>query len=189
MAGLAHPLRLILLAVLLAATGRAQAAAPVAPAIAGAPVSPKLARLFGGNPPKFNPPKAPDPATVPVNPDDPPRNDIVRLPLFMVRDSRPPTEYDVLTEAGRATALARRYLGPQSTLDRNLNAVNLVSLWKSIPLLGRIPFVPFGSLSYTDRAVLIYDEVEKRRRFGELMDIELLARKAEKAPPAPKPSK
>ena len=186
MAGPVHPLRLIVLAALLAATGRAQPAAPVAPANASAPVSPKLARLFGGNPPKFNPPQAPDPATVTV---DPPRNDIVRLPLFMVRDSRPPTEYDVLTEAGRETALARRYLGPQSTLDRNLNAVNLVSLWKSIPLLGRIPFVPFGSLSYTDRAVLIYDEVEKRRRFGELMDIELLARKAEKAPPAPKPSK
>jgi hypothetical protein len=188
-AGLARSFRLTLLAFLLGGAARAQTAAPVAPAAAEPVVSPRLVRLFRGAPPKYHPPTASDTATAPAGLEDQPRNDIVRLPLFLVRETRPLAEEDLLTESGREAAMARRYLGPQGDLDRYLNTVTLDGLWKSIPILGRIPFIAFGSLTYNQRAVLFYDDVERKRRLGELMDIELLARKAGNAKSAAKPSK
>ncbi len=103
------------------------------------------------------------------------------LPIFIVRAGRPPGEEELLTETGREAAMAPRYAGPQSRLDRTLNAVTLDDLWRSIPLLGRIPFVAFGSLTYNQRAVAEYAQVEQRRRFGELLEIERFAQQAEKA--------
>lgn len=183
MAGLAPMLRLSLQAVFLS-TAAAQTAPPAAPAVASAPVSAKLNKLFAGAPPKYNPPKPGISTSAPITSGDLPRNNIVHLPMFIVRAGHLPSEEQLLTEKGRDAAMARRYAGPQTSLDRNLNAVNLTNLWQSIPLLGRIPFVPFNSLSYNQRAAAMYDRVEKKRRFGELLEIEESARAAEKPKPA-----
>ena len=151
MAGPAHPLRLVLLAALLTPAARAQTAATApAPIATEPPASPKLTKLFGGTPPKYEPPKTGTVVPAPISPTpDQPRNGIVRLPTYVVRGAaRPPDEYEILTPTGRDAAMAQRYLGPQSGLDRALNGVTLTGLWKSIPLLGRIPFVPFNSLTY-----------------------------------------
>ena len=190
MAGSAHPLRLVLLAALFTPAARAQTAAPATPAVAPqAIVSPKLTKLFAGQPPKFDPPKpeTPAPAALPSSPTDQPRNGIVRLPTFLVRgDQQVPDEIQILTPKGREAAMAQRYMGPQSDLDSALNSFTLTGVWKSIPLLGKIPFVPFGSMTYNERAAFIYERPELKRRFDELMNIDEAAREFEKAAPAKK---
>jgi hypothetical protein len=180
MAGTAPTLCFILLAVFFSATAEAQ----TAPAF-----SPKLSRLFAGAPPKFDPPKPDAPPSAPIATGDQPRNGIIHLPSYIVRGQRLEDEYLFLTEQGREAALARRYAGPQTRLDRTLNAVTLDDLWRSIPLLGRIPFISFGSLTYNQRATMEYEQVEQKRRFGELLEIEQFAQKAEKAKPAAPPAK
>jgi hypothetical protein len=174
MARPALTLRLVLLAALLGSAARAQTAAPAptAPATAGPPAFPKLVKLFAGAPPKYDPPRPDALASAPDTAGDQPRNAIIRLPTYVVRGTaRPPDEYEILTPKGRDAAMAQRYLGPQSGLDRALNGVTLTGLWKSIPLLGRIPFVPFSSMTYDQRAALIYEQPEKKRRLEELLSI------------------
>jgi hypothetical protein len=163
-------------------------AAPAAISVAEPFVSPQLAKLFAGNPPKFSPPKPDSAASAPAGPGaEQPRNGIVHLPTYIVRgNTRLPDEYQLLTPQGRDAAMAQRYMGPQNTLDHVLNAVTLADLWKSIPLLGKIPFVPFDSKSYNERAASIYERPELKRRFDELMNIELTARKLESSAPAEK---
>lgn len=193
MAGPAHPLRLALLVALLIPAAKAQTAAAPAPTPIASepPASPKLTKLFGGMPPKYEPPKTESGAPASFSPSpDRPRNGIVRLPAFVVRGSaRPPDEYEILTPKGRDAAMARRYLGPQSGLDRALNGVTLAGLWKSIPILGRVPFVPFASMTYDERAAFIYEKPELKRRFDELMSIEQAGRETKKDQPAEKPAK
>jgi len=189
MAGTAPTLLCILLAVFFSAPSVAQTAPADVPATAEPPVSPKLIRLFAGDPPKFDPPKPDAPPPAPITAGDLPRNGIVHLPTYIVRDQRLEDEYLFLTEQGREAALARRYAGPQTRLDRTLNAVTLDDLWRSIPLLGRIPYISFGSLTYNQRAALEYEPVEQKRRLGELLAIEQFARKAEKTKPAAPPAK
>jgi len=191
MAGLPLTLSLMVIAVLAASSVQAE------PATGGPAVSPKRERIVSSRLasaildtlPKYDSVKAAAPPPAPEISEDPSRNAIVRLPSYIVRESRPPSAEDILTEKGREAAMARRYLGPQTNLDRSLNSVTLTDLWKSIPILGRIPFVPFASLTYDQRAALIYEETEKRRRFGELLNIEQLARAAEPPAAATKPIK
>jgi hypothetical protein len=185
MAGPAHPLSLLLLAALLGPASRAQTASPPIPAVAEPAASAKLAKLFAGTPPKFDPPK-PATATPASVTTDQPRNGIVRLPTYLVRgDTRVPDEYQILTPKGRDAAMAQRYLGPQNRLDAALNGVTLTGLWKSIPLLGKVPFVPFASMTYNERAAFLYERPELKRRVTELMSIEQAARELEKPKPAP----
>ncbi|MEO6875029.1 MAG: hypothetical protein ABI222_09420 [Opitutaceae bacterium] len=123
---------------------------------------------------------------------DRPRNIIVRLPTYIVREQRPIRDEDVITEKGREHAMALRYMGPQNNLDRTLNAFTLADAWKSIPLLGKLPFVPFDSKSYDERAAAIYERIEKKRRFGDLLDIEMVGKEidaAEASKSAAKPPK
>jgi hypothetical protein len=161
-------------------------AAPSAPTSATEPnASPKLAKLFAGAPPKFDPPKSDSAASVretaPIATETP-RNGIVRLPTYIVRgDTRLPDEYQILTPKGRDAAMALRYMGPQNQLDHALNAFTLADLWKSIPVLGKVPFVPFDSKTYNERAALIYERPELKRRINELMNVEHTAQELEKS--------
>jgi len=189
MAGPVSTFRLLLLALFLRSAAPAQTAPLAATATTETPVSPKLIRLFAGAPPKYDPPKTDAPLSAPIATGDQPRNGIVHLPTYLVRGQRLEDEYQFLTEKGREAAMARRYAGPQTSLDRTLNAVTLDDLWRSIPLLGRIPFISFGSLTYNQRAAVEYEPVEQKRRFGELLEIEQFARAAEKPKPATPPAK
>jgi len=200
MAGSVHPFRLLLLAALLTPVARAQATTPpaptptpVSPVASDPPASPKLTKLFAGTPPKFDPPKPATSAAVSTTVSlttDKPRNGIIRLPTYLVRgDTRLPDEYQILTPKGRDAAIAQRYMGPQNQLDRALNAVTFTDLWKSIPLLGKVPFVPFDSMSYNERAAAIYERTELKRRYNELMSVEQTALELEKPKAADKAGK
>lgn len=189
MAGSAHLHRHLLLLVALSPAAWAETPVPATPVPAEPAVSPKLTKLFGDTPPKFDPPKSTTAATT-TGPA--PRNGIIRLPTYIVRETRPISDDDVITPAGREHAMAQRWLGPQSGLDSALNTVTLAGLWHSIPILGKIPFVPFDSMSYDQRAAKIYEKPEKKRRFGELLDIERVGQEidqAEKSKPVAPPSK
>ena len=187
MAGFVYPLRVVLLAIAASSAVRAQTATPPAPTSTEASPSAKLTRLFSGAPPKYDPPKPQSAPTPPAIAGDQPRNRIIRLPTYIVRDKIPvPDEYEILTQKGRNAAMAQRYLGPKTDAERVLNSLSLTRLWKSIPVLGQIPFVPFGSMTYEERAALIYERLEQKRRFDELMSIEQFAQEADKSQAADK---
>jgi len=121
-------------------------------------------------------------------PEDRPKNNIVRLPDYIVREPRLPDDAEVLADQGRGIIAMRQYLGDSDGLFRGyLNAFTLGELWQKIPALGRIPFVPFGSVANQELALEVYDRVERKRRLQELMGLEALARQAEN-PAAPAPS-
>ena len=195
MAGFPHSLRLAVFVPLLAASLPAEPAAsgpPAPPAKKDRALSPHLASVLAETLPKFDAAKL---ATVSAETHllpapDHSQNSIVRLPDFIVRDKRPPGQEDMLTAKGWEADAAKRYLTPKGSLDRTLNAVTLTELWQSIPLIGRIPFVPFHSLNDGQRAQEIYERVEAKRRWSEILDVEETAQKLEKeqapATPAPK---
>lgn len=189
MVGYAHPLRLILLVAIFGPAAIAQNPPPAVPTATEPVASPKLTRLFAGALPKYAPPKPESAAPATVSAGDRPRNGIIRLPTYLVREARPISDEDVLTQQGRESAMARRYLGPQAGLDRTLNAVTLAGLWKSIPVVGRVPFIPFESMTYEERAALIYERPERKRRYDELLSIEQFARDADKTKAPDKTSK
>lgn len=194
MSALPHALRLALCAPLLAVLVHAESAAPAdsaPPARRERALSPRLASVLAATLPKYEAP-TPGGATAGANRatrTDQPQNDIIRLPDYIVREHRLPTPEDLLTAKGWEADASRRYLGPKGNLDRTLNAVTLAELWQSIPVLGRIPFVPFNSLNDGQRAQLIDGRVEAKRRWAELLDVEGTAQKLEKekVPPAPPP--
>ncbi len=181
MAGSPRTLSLILLAALAGTAVRAQTADPVS--VSGpkreSALSPGLASTILATLPKYHPPKPAPAAAAPSGPADQPRNGIIRLPDFIVRDRRLPDPEDLLTEKGRNAAAAARYFGPETTLDRVLNHVTLNDLWKSIPVLGKIPFVPFQSMDRGERAMYLYGRVEEQRRTKELLEFDAAARKLE----------
>lgn len=171
----------LLLAALVAGTGRAETPPPPAAAPA---LSPHLSAVIADSLPKYQSPGTGQPTSAPAS--DQPRNTIVRLPDYVVRDARPPDSYDLITRKGHAQIAMNRYLGPSNGFDRAfLNAVTLVDLWQSIPVLGKVPFVPFGSQSNADRALEIYDPIERKRRMQELLGREAMPRDA--TPPADTP--
>ncbi len=181
MAGPSRNLHFVLFAALAATVARAQTAdsAPAASPKHEHATSPKLTSTILATLPKYDPPKASTGASTRVGPEDKPRNGIIRLPDFVVRDRRPPDPEDLLTEKGRNAAAATRYLGPETTLDRVLNHTTLSDLWKKIPLLGDLPFVPFQSMDRGERAMYLYGRIEEERRIKELMDLDATARKLE----------
>ena len=149
------------------------------PAVTEPTVSPKLTKLFAGAPPKFEPPKPETvaPATTPVaSVTDQPRNTIVRLPTFVVRDSyRLPDDYHMLTPRARKDAVVKRYVGEPTGLDVLLNKYTINTLWKKIPVLGSISDwgSPNGdpSLSYSDRIALDYSKIEAKRLYIEALGV------------------
>lgn len=191
MAGTAYFVRLGLMAALLSSIARGQGApatpavpTPPAAAVAEPPASPKLTKLFAGTPPIFDPPKpetaAPAPSPV-AGTADSPRNTIVRLPTFIVRDHyRLPDDYHMLTPQGRRDAIVKRYVGEPTGLDVLLNKYTINTLWKKIPLLGSISV--FDSMDYRDRIALDYSRIEAKRLY-----IEALGVSADVPPSKPKP--
>ena len=187
MAGPAHSLRLLLLAACLSPVAPAQTAVPPAPTptVTEPPASPKLAKLFAGAPPKFDPPKPETSARDGVaSPTDQPRNGIVRLPTYIVRDNiRLPDDYHMLTPQARQDAVVKRYVGEPGGLDVLLNKYTINNaLWKKIPLLGRIS--DFGtasgpSMTPGDRIALDYSKIEAKRLYIEALGV------SADIPPAP----
>lgn len=190
MSGTPLPIRLALLSAACVTIAAAQPAE--APAPRERVLSPRLSAALAEKLPKFTAPAAGAARQAAPGrlPDDPaPRNSILRLPDYIVREPRVPDEEAVLTEKGRSAVAMNRYLGPSDGFDRGfLNAFTLGDLWRKIPLLGRIPVIPFASIPNEQRAMEIYEHVEQRRQWEELLRIEAIAREAA-APKTPAPTK
>lgn len=140
--------------------------APAVPAPAEQASSPKLDKLFAGNPPKFDPAKA---AAAPT-PLPKPQNGIIRLPTYLVREPRPIRSEDVMTNQARAEALVKRYDREPTGLDLMLNKYTLGDLWNKIPVLGKIS--TFGtSMSYNDRIATEYARYEAKRKWLEALGV------------------
>jgi hypothetical protein len=171
-----RPLRfaLLLVGALPAATwadGPAPAVAP-APAPKSAPMAPSdrpvsqdIAAALAATIPKFQPAPPLPAADAPVD------ADVVRMPAYLVREPKLPKPSDVLTQKGVAGIAMDRYLGPADGFDRNiLNHFTLSHLWQQIPVLGQVPFVPFGSISNEARAMELYNQDKRLSEKAELLD-------------------
>jgi hypothetical protein len=132
-------------------------------------ISSEAAAALAAAAPKYTPPPPqPPPKPVEEQPDlreiDKPRNEIVRLPDFVVREKKPTvfSERTISTDKGLRDIAMRRYI---SDVDR---ALNLVSL----------PF--FGALA-EERALAMYIEDERLRNMSELRDAAENASKVDSA--------
>jgi hypothetical protein len=121
-------------------------------------VSPGVAAALAAASPKYTPPPPkPEPKPEEELPDmreiDKPKNTIVRLPEYLVREPKPPvfTERSIHTEKGLTDIAMRRYI---SDVDRALNRFTL-------PLFGT---------SKEARALAMYAEEERLRNMAELND-------------------
>lgn len=128
-------------------------------------ISPGVAAALAASMPKYTPPP-PKPAPVPEEelPDlrdtDKPKNTIVRLPKFVVREAKPPVfrERDLNTKQGLANIAMRRYL---TETDRALNRY-------TIPLFHPISLL--GGTSNEDRAMAMYAEDERLKNMSDVAD-------------------
>ena len=184
-----HPLRLVLglplaavagLALDPAATAENPGPARVAQERA---VSSHVAELLAAATPKFSVAKPRDQAPHSDGQAEAgaekPANGIVRLPQYVVREPRLPTRQEIMTRAELERHAMNRYLGPEDGFDRGvLNVVTLAGLWKKIPLIGLIPFVPFGSVTNEERAMAMYEEEERKRKMAELMGLAAFTKKS-----------
>ena len=152
-------------------------------------LSKRLSSELAATLPKYDPAVANRSAEPGRLPRDQPRNGILRLPDYIVREPKVPDEKQVLTEKGKDIAAMNTYLGPSDGFDRGfLNSFTLVGVWQKIPLLNRLPIVPFGSITNEERAREVYDRVERRKQILDLMRTDAIAKQAEKpAPEATKP--
>lgn len=137
-----------------AASAPAGSSAPAAPKRERA-ISNNLASALAASMPKYNPPPKPKPEDedVDLREVDKPRNGIIRLPKYTVRDRKPPVfrERDIYTKGGLADLARRRYLTPTY---RMLNSL----------------YVPFFTASPTDQAMAMYAEDERLNNMAELED-------------------
>ena len=101
--------------------------------------------------------------------------DIVRLPKYVVRESRPLNDEQMRAIEGNANLAMRRYLGDTNSLDRGiLNHFTFPELWGKIPLLGSLP-CPLPGMTNQERAMQRYEEDEKLSLLDDLMHIESLS--------------
>lgn len=92
--------------------------------------------------------------------DDQPANGIVRLPSYIVRETRPPTAQDVRSAVGLESYAMNKYMGDAQGFSRGvLNHFRLERLWSSIPLIGKIPL--FDKME--KRAIDMYYDDEARK--------------------------
>ncbi|HWL15719.1 MAG TPA: hypothetical protein VNR00_08945, partial [Opitutus sp.] len=129
------------------------------------PISSNLAATLAAGMPKYNPPPKPKPQdeAVDLREVDKPRNGIIRLPNYTVREKKPPVfrERDIYTSKGLGELARHRYLTPTYRL---LNSV----------------YVPFLTASPTQHAMAMYAEDERLNNMSELEDN---ARTVEKSDP------
>lgn len=118
-------------------------------------ISDNLASTLAASMPKYNPPPKPKPEDedVDLREVDKPRNGIIRLPNYVVREKKPPvfTERDIYTRRGLGEVARQRYLTPTYRL---LNSV----------------YIPFFSSSPTEHALAMYAEEERLQNMAELED-------------------
>jgi hypothetical protein len=122
-------------------------------------ISEDLAATLNAGLPKYEPQKpqpkpTPEEEFVDLREVDKPKNEIIRLPRYIVEGSRPPIfrERDIHTQRGLGALAAQRYL---SGLDRNfLNRFTL----------------PFIGLTPEQRALIMYAEDERLRNMSEFRD-------------------
>ncbi len=139
-------------------------------------VSNGVAAALAAAMPKYAPPP-PKPPPVPEEdlPDlrdiDKPKNTIVRLPSYIVRESKPPIfrERDINTKQGLANIAMRRYL---TETDRALNRFTL-------PLFH--PLSLLGGTSNEDRAMAMYYEDERLKNMTDVADQTNMVMKADPA--------
>jgi hypothetical protein len=116
-------------------------------------ISSGVASALAASMPKYNPPPKRDPADedVDLRDVDKPRNGIIRLPKYTVREKKPPVfrERDIFTRGGLADLARSRYL---TATDRILNRVTL-------PLFGT---------SSEARAMAMYAEDERLNNMADL---------------------
>jgi hypothetical protein len=128
---------------------------PAPPAKRERPISNNLAATLAASMPKYNPPPKPKPEDeeVDLREVDKPRNGIIRLPKYTVREAKPPVfrERDIHTNAGLADLARRRYLTPTYRL---LNGF----------------YIPFFTQSPTEHALAMYAEDERLNNMAELDD-------------------
>lgn len=119
------------------------------------PISDNVASALAASMPKYNPPPKPRPEdeNLDLRDIDKPRNAIIRLPRYTVRERKPPVfrERDIYTSAGFAELARRRYLTPTY---RMLNSV----------------YIPFFSASPTQHALAMYAEDERLANMADVED-------------------
>lgn len=147
-------------------TPRAQTPTP-APAAPPAPrrdraISPELAASLAAAMPKFTPPKPvekkPDAELPDARDTDKPKNEIVRLPKYVVREPKAPIfrERDINTPQGLSNLAMKRYI---TETDRVLNRWNLFGTQSSS-----------GVDATTARALQMYADDERLKNMADLKD-------------------
>ena len=146
-------------------------------------ISPHTAAMLAATRPKFEPVKPAKnndgAAQKPPVEEDRPANGIIRLPNYVVRDSKLPTPSEVMTRKELERYAMNRYLGPADGFDRGfLNLFTIAQLWQKIPLIGRFVPAPFGSVTNEQRAMMMYYEDERLRKMNDLMDLASMMKKS-----------
>jgi hypothetical protein len=103
---------------------------------------------------------------------DVPANGIVRLPDYIVRDRKLPSPQEVMTRKALEQYAMQKYLGDERGFDRGfLNLFNVASLWKKIPLIGKVP-IPgmLGFVTNEDRALQMYYDDRNRQRWSDALE-------------------
>ncbi len=118
-------------------------------------VSDNLASTLAASMPKYAPPPKPKPEeeNADLRETDKPRNGIIRLPKYTVRERKPPVfrERDVYTNQGFADLAKRRYLTPTYRMLNNA-------------------YIPFLTASPEQHALAMYAEDERLNNISDLHD-------------------
>ena len=120
-------------------------------------VSQGVAEALAAGMPKYDPPKPvekePEEEAVDMREIDQPRNKIIRLPEYVVREKKPPVfrERDIYTTKGLSELAKKRYL------SQSVQALNRYT----IPLFG---------MSAEAYALMLYAEDERLKNISELND-------------------
>jgi hypothetical protein len=94
---------------------------------------------------------------------------VVRLPEYHVREPKLPSPQEVMTRKALEQYAMNKYLGDERGFDRGfLNLFNLASLWKKVPVLGKVPLP--GFVTNEDRAMQLYHEDRNRQRWSDAME-------------------
>ena len=121
-------------------------------------ISPEVSAALAAAAPKYTPPPPkpepkPESEQVDLREVDKPKNQIIRLPKYMVREQKPVvfSERAITTDKGLADIAVRRYI---SEVDRALNRFH----------------IPFLTGSMEDRALAMYAEDERLKNMSDLRD-------------------
>ncbi|QYM78055.1 hypothetical protein K0B96_12130 [Horticoccus luteus] len=146
-------------------------------------VSPHLAAALAEKMPKFAPeaaahaaPKAPGQAEAEAEvPGDQPANGIVRLPRYVVREEKPPSDRDVRSPRGLEAHAMDKYMGAPGGFSRGvLNRFTFGQAWDRwikgrVPILGRFDW----EVTQENEAMKRYYDDEFRKELRGLVDFDV----------------